>query len=257
MIPSATTNLSSSTRGSKTLATSLGLAAAVVTFLVSGCDWMPGKPKPSDQWVAPDKELDFHHLFAANCLGCHGDGKIISPVISLADPVYLAVLPQETLQDIIANGVPKTAMPAFAQAHGGLLTDEQIDILAKGIRDWAQNPPAGPLPPYAAPSGDAAAREALYLAYRDAIGKAAGPGVVASDFLANRVFLGLTSDQYLRTLIIAGRPELGIPDWRSAIPGRPLTDQDIADIVAWLISQRKNEFGQPLVPAPTPVEPQP
>lgn len=52
--------------------------------------------------------------------------------------------------------------------------------------------------------------------------------------------------EYLRTLVLAGRPELGIADFQTVIPGRPLSDGDISDIVAWLISQRKNEFGQPL-----------
>lgn len=237
-------------RVKKSAAPLLGSLAAAVALTVSGCDWMPGKPTPAERWVEPEKVLDFHRLFTTNCLGCHSDGKVISPAISMADPVYLALVPENTLRSIIVNGVPKTPMPAFAKENGGMLTDEQIDVIVKGIREWAKDPPPAPLPAYSAAPGNAEAGETLYAIYKEAIRKSAGEGVVSHGFLTNPAFLGLCSDQYLRTILITGRPELGIPDWRNAIPGRPLSDQDIADLVAFLISQRKNEFGQPLVPAP-------
>jgi hypothetical protein len=48
----------------------------------------------------------------------------------------------------------------------------------------------------------------------------------------------LVSDQALRTSIIAGRRDLGHPDWRGYPPGQPLTAQQVADVVAWLASKR-------------------
>jgi cytochrome c oxidase cbb3-type subunit III len=48
----------------------------------------------------------------------------------------------------------------------------------------------------------------------------------------------LISDQGLRTLVITGRPDFGAPDWRGNVPGRPMTDPEISDVVAWLSSQR-------------------
>jgi hypothetical protein len=119
----------------------------------------------------------------------------------------------------------------------------------KGILAWRKPVPAGTsLPPYAAAPGNAASGETLYKAYTDAVAKAGGGAMLRDKFMANPTFLGLVSDQYLRTLIIAGRPELGIKDYQNIIPERPLSNEDISDIVAWLISQRKNEFGQPLSP---------
>ena len=47
-------------------------------------------------------------------------------------------------------------------------------------------------------------------------------------------------NQGLRTTVIAGRVDLGMPDWRGLVPGRPMSSQEIADVVAWLISHRKN-----------------
>jgi cytochrome c oxidase cbb3-type subunit 3 len=216
----------------------------------AGCDWMPGKPDEKvDKWKAPTAVTDFHELFMESCQGCHGDGKTIGGAITLNNPTYLAVLPEATLRQVIVQGIPGTMMPPFSISNGGMLTDEQINILVKGILAWRQPVPAGTmLPPYASPAGNAANGETLYKAYTDAVAKAGGEKMLKDGFYTNPAFLDLVSDQYLRTLIIAGRPELGIPDFQKIIPGRPLSDEDISDIVAWLISKRENEFGQPLSP---------
>jgi cytochrome c oxidase cbb3-type subunit III len=50
--------------------------------------------------------------------------------------------------------------------------------------------------------------------------------------------LALASDQTLRTVIIAGRPDIGQPDWRNDLPGHPMSDQEVTDVVEWLSSQR-------------------
>ena len=55
-------------------------------------------------------------------------------------------------------------------------------------------------------------------------------------------YLALVGDQALRTIIIAGRPDIGQPDWRHDEPGgkprSPLSAQDVDDIVAYLASLR-------------------
>jgi cytochrome c oxidase cbb3-type subunit 3/ubiquinol-cytochrome c reductase cytochrome c subunit len=48
----------------------------------------------------------------------------------------------------------------------------------------------------------------------------------------------LVSDQGLRTVLIAGRPELNAPDWRGNVPGKPMSEQEVTDVVAWLASKR-------------------
>jgi len=45
--------------------------------------------------------------------------------------------------------------------------------------------------------------------------------------------------------VIVGRPDFGAPDWRGNIPGKPMTSQEISDVVAWLASQRPKFPGQP------------
>jgi mono/diheme cytochrome c family protein len=193
---------------------------------------------------------NFTQLYMQNCNGCHGADGNIGGSISLDDQTYLSVVPVEKVREIIANGIPRTLMPPFSQANGGVLTDNQIDILVAGISAWKKGTPSPDLPPYSAPPGNAATGEHTYAAYVAALGKSADASMFKDGFLTNRAFLGLSSDQYLRTLIITGRPELGIPNYQNAIPGQPLTSQQISDMVAWLVSQRKNKFGHPLTPPP-------
>jgi hypothetical protein len=51
-------------------------------------------------------------------------------------------------------------------------------------------------------------------------------------------YLALTTNQNLRTSIIVGRPDLGMPDYRFLNAGRALNDQDVADLVAYMASKR-------------------
>lgn len=240
-------------------------ALAAVTLV--GCkegqsfdDWMPGKPKIENVWKPPTEITDFTELFKESCQGCHGYGTVGGAAIALDNPTYLSIISAEQLNNIIANGVKGTTMPAFAIRNGGLLTDEQIDIMVKGILAWkgAHPAPAGPFPPYAAPLGNPANGEKVYAEYLAAalkreplLAEPEHPTVPREDFLSNFAFLDLVTDQYLRTLIIAGHPEMGLANWKEAIPGKPLSDQEISDMVAWLSSKRLNEFGRP-APQPTP-----
>jgi cytochrome c oxidase cbb3-type subunit 3/ubiquinol-cytochrome c reductase cytochrome c subunit len=67
--------------------------------------------------------------------------------------------------------------------------------------------------------------------------------------IVDPTYLALVSDQYLRSIIIAGRPDQGMPDWRGD-SSQPLTDQQVTDIVAWLGSKRIASPGQPYLPHP-------
>ena len=50
-------------------------------------------------------------------------------------------------------------------------------------------------------------------------------------------FLALINEQTVRTTVIAGRPDIGEPDWRGHIPGRAMTDDEITDVSAWLMAR--------------------
>src|SRR5258708_34540633 len=117
-------------------------------------------------------------------------------------------------------------MPAFAQSAGGLLTDEQINVITSGIvLRWGRkgildgtNPPS-----YAAKTtADAARGEAAFGTYCASCHGSEGHGESKASAINNDSFLALVSDQGLRTIVITGRPDLGAPDWRGNVSGKPM-----------------------------------
>src|SRR5271154_4864823 len=114
----------------------LALAAAVLALV--GCSRIPGRPGPGPEVVRPDEILDFPTLYKANCAACHGENGRNGAAISLANPVYLAVAGEENLREITAKGVPGKLMPPFARSAGGMLTDQQINVLSHGMmQQWS------------------------------------------------------------------------------------------------------------------------
>jgi cytochrome c oxidase cbb3-type subunit III len=212
-----------------------------VIALFSSCDWMPGKPKESDRWRPPQEEKDFAVLYEANCIACHSNGKTIGASVSMNDPLYLAILPRDVLRKVVADGIPGTAMPALAENNGVGLTDAQIDVLVQGLYKWAEAKPVttGDLPPYSAPVGDVNRGATAYNTYCAKCHGAEGKGNKAGS-VVDSDYLRLVTDQYLRTVIIVGRPELGMPNYQQDEPGKPMSSEEISDLVAWLASHRQN-----------------
>ena len=220
--------------------------AMALAALLPACDWMPGKPTHAQAWQSPHSVLDFEKIYTENCRGCHGTKDDPSGAITLDNPTYIAVIPRDTLRSIIAGGVTGTAMVAFSEEHGGMLTEKQIDVLVEGITALgAKNPPSGPLPAYSGPLGDVAAGQTAFGTFCASCHGVDGTGGKAGS-VVHPAYLGLVSDQYLRTIVIAGRNDLGCPDFQNRVPGKPMSEEEISGIVAWLVSQRRNEFGQPL-----------
>ena len=224
----------------------LGPLAAI---LASGCGAPHGQPAAGSEVLPPKEVLEFGTLYAENCAGCHGTDGRGGAAIALADPVYLAIADDAAIRKVIANGVGGTAMPAFAESAGGMLTDAQIDVITKEIRSrWSQRGivDAANAPSYAPKStGDARRGEAAYKTFCESCHGPGGGGGPKGSAITDGSFLALVSDQGLRTIVITGRPELGAPDWREDVPGKPMSDQEITDVVAWLASRRVANPGQP------------
>ena len=206
------------------------------------CSSISGKPASGSEVPRPDQVLDPQLLFARNCAGCHGaDGKD-GAALNLSNPVYLAIVDDETLRLTISQGRPGTAMSAFARQAGGMLTDEQISAIIRGVRTrWGtKDALAGASPPHyasAVPGDPHRGREA-YATFCSACHGVDGKGGPKAGSVTNDAYLSLISDQGLRTIVIAGRPDFQMPDWRGYVSGRPMTEQEIADVVAWLASLR-------------------
>jgi len=220
-----------------------GLFCAALAGAAFGCSGAPGAPTADSEVVAPNEVVDFGALYATNCAGCHGENGAGGAAVALADPGYLAIADDAAIRRVTANGVPGTAMPAFAQSAGGLLTDEQIDVVVNGIRTrWAKPNALGgrEAPPYAAATrGDPARGADVYARDCGSCHGADGRGGPRASSIVDRAFLALVSDQSLRTAIIAGRPELGAPHARiDAAGGSAISSEDVSNVVSWLATQR-------------------
>jgi len=220
----------------------------VVLIVAAGCD-LPGKPRPGDRPVPPDQVLDFAALYGQNCAGCHGAEGKLGPAPPLNNALFLKIVPDSVLQNVIAEGRPGTPMPAFAESRGGTLTAAQVKVLAEGIKPrWSASVGVGSAepPPYPIAGGDVkGAPERGALVFGKACAGCHGSQGEGDEAGAiyDRSFLALMSDQALRRYAITGRPDLGMPDF-AANEGRgdsfqPLSATDIDDLVALLARWRE------------------
>jgi cytochrome c oxidase cbb3-type subunit III len=225
------------------------LVAVVMVAVVagSGCNSSPGRPKSDSEIIPPSQVMEFSLLYSQNCAGCHGASGKGGAAIALGNPAFLAIANDSVIRRTVASGVPGTPMPAFAQSAGGMLTDKQIDALVGGVRSWAKPDllhRATP-PPYSSQTpGDPQRGAEAYRTYCSSCHGVDGRGGNKASSIVDGAYLALVSDQELRTIVIAGRPELGAPDWRGDVEGRPMSAEEISDVVAWLSSQRPQFPGQ-------------
>jgi len=235
------------------------LVVIVALSSLMGCNVrLPGKPTEAERWRAPEDVSDFNELYTMNCAGCHGIGGKLGASRPLNDPLYLSFVPDAALKQVIAQGSNGTNMPAFSQQAGGVLTDRQIELLISGMRvSWSKPDDfkGVQIPTYSATatptnefvfnhvsadaSGSVSAGATAYQTYCARCHGPDGSGGSAGSIVDPNL-LNLVSDQGLRTTVVVGRSDLGKPDWRSNLPGHPMSPQEIDAIVAWLAAHRKN-----------------
>lgn len=230
-----------------------------IVLTLTGCSTPPGKPKYEDRHLRPDQVLDFSTLYGQNCAACHGGGAKTpiaqagknGPAPPLNDKVFIDIVSDSVLRDVITRGRHGTLMPAFAISEGGLLTSEQVEVIVAGIRStWGGKPNVNtPIPEYleGKTKGDKERGKKLFAGACAGCHGTTGegrPGVAGA--INNFDFLSLISDQALRRLIITGRPDLKVkmPDYEETTNRDlkdfkpPLTGQDVSDLVALLASWR-------------------
>lgn len=231
----------------------IALLLTAISLVTVGCTRVPGRPGPEPEVARPEQVLDFPTLYKENCSACHGESGRNGAALPLANPVYLAIAGEGTLSQTIAKGVPGKLMPPFSKSAGGMLTDQQVAVLAQGIlHTWGtpsalagQNPP-----PYLSTlTADPARGRQAFITFCASCHGSNGagdakPSATKPGSIVDPSYLALISDQDLRSMIIAGLPDRGMPDWRTDA-AQPLTDQQTTDIVAWLASQRTINPGQP------------
>lgn len=208
----------------------------------------PGKPDPAEKWLPPAAITDFASLYQTNCAGCHSIDNSPAASQPMNNPLYIRFAGESNIREAIAKGIPGTAMPGFSQEVGGELTEEQIDILVKGILAFSEASkeviPEN-LPDYEFREGDVTLGEKTFGVFCASCHGADGAGIEGgAGSIVDPNYLALVSPQGLKTAIVAGRPELGMPDYRHLVPGRVMSNAEIDAVVAWLISQRASTISE-------------
>ncbi len=197
-------------------------------------------------------------LFIDQCSSCHGKygeggpnpatiGSVIPPISSKG---FLSTFTDDTLFNIITNGLSDRGMAAFSQGKGGPLDDSKIEELVSYIRHWETDPPVvaeyiPPTPstsassgadlnssPPSADQGVAARGPALFASWcanchgSDGM-KAVGPNQI---IIVAPAFLVTKQDTELVDTIYNGFPKPNkMPAFRTVF-----SSQDISDLLAWL-----------------------
>jgi cytochrome c oxidase cbb3-type subunit III len=207
-----------------------------------GCDRKIGPPNDQEELMRPDNVASFDRLYKQNCSACHGEDGSGGPALDLANPKYQAVVDDASMKQWITSGMPGTQMPAFGEPAGGFLTPQQVDVLVAGMRTrWNHNDQnAADMPPYSSNAvGNIEHGQDVFRVSCTSCHQQGHQKITDASYLA------LVNDQSLRTIVIAGRPDLGHPDWKQVRHGQPSTNQDVTDVIAYLHSLRSDTPGQP------------
>lgn len=193
-------------------------------------------------------------LFAQDCAVCHGD-KAQGRVGATLDKDFPGIRVDVLLKQIISTGVPGSVMPAWAKAQGGPLNDAEIDDLVAYIRSLGNQAPTVPAGPTATarprpspaatyPAGNSTRGTKLYADNCALCHGANGEGRVGA--LLQKDWSGINVESFLDNTIARGVAGSRMPAWAKSYGG-PLTDQEIADVAAYIRTLKK-----PTQPPPTP-----
>ncbi len=212
------------------------IALALVLTLVIGGFFLFSLLKEPTRMAATGEEFRLRavaqgeELFAENCAMCHGaKGQGVPQIGSvLYSKDFLTAMDDAALHEVIRDGRPNTAMPAFGEEHGGSLSAHQINELTAFIRNWESTAPVLPPVPQAARSERAAAGAELYNDTCAICHGENGQGGIGRT-LNSEEFLTAFDDAYLKEAIASGRPRLGMPTW-----GKVLSPSQIEDLVIFI-----------------------
>lgn len=194
-------------------------------------------------------------LYAENCAMCHGptgQGRV-GPTLSKDFP---GINVTAALKQTISNGVPGSRMPAWSQANGGPLSEQDIDDIIAYIGTWGGiGAPVAPLPTpvpvtpqaVAGVSGDATRGAKLFAENCAGCHGARAEGRVGARLAKD--WPGIRPDLAIRQTIANGVQGSPMPAWSQA-NGGPLSEQDINDITLFILSLPPQAQPMP-TPAPT------
>lgn len=188
-------------------------------------------------------------LYAQNCAACHGatgEGRIGAKL----NDVFVSMSPEEQLTEIISDGRPGTFMPAWSEAKGGPLTDQDIQDIIAYIESWGTTyePPA-PLPPEApltiptveGVTGNPTEGYTVFQQNCATCHGVDGQGRIGKNLSA---FTAIDPGPALLETIRDGRAGTLMPAWSQA-KGGPLTDEQIENVAAYVMTLRSSPAERP------------
>jgi mono/diheme cytochrome c family protein len=182
-------------------------------------------------------------LYAENCQVCHGDQGQGRVGATLAKN-WPSIRPDLTIKNVIENGVPGSAMPAWSQDKGGPLSTAQIDSLVAYLLSWetgeafvyvplASSTPRPPITPLPDMEGDPNRGALLYDENCTVCHGPDGQGRVGATLA--KAWTAFLPEASITHVIANGVSGSAMPAW-SLANGGPLSDQEIADITAFILS---------------------
>ncbi len=182
-------------------------------------------------------------IFAENCAVCHGEDGQGRIGANLAKD-WPSIRPDLQIKETIERGVEGTLMPAWGQLYGGPLDDRQIDAVTAYILSWESGglrliyplPTADTriiLTPPPGVSGDPNRGAQLYAQNCAVCHGSQGQGRIGANLAQN--WPSIRPDLRVKTVIENGVEGSVMPAW-SQVNGGPLSDQEINDIVAFVLT---------------------
>ena len=191
-------------------------------------------------------------LYVENCAVCHGADAKGRIGVNLSQD-FPSINVDAFLKETISNGVSGSRMPAWSQANGGPLNDQDIADLAAYVAGLAGgSEPVAPAPTFVplsitpAPgvTGDPAAGSVIFAQNCVVCHGQQGRGRIGANLTKN--WPSINPSAYIRSTVENGIDGTLMPAWLDA-NGGPLTAVDIENVSAFIVS-----LGQ-AQPASTPV----
>jgi len=206
----------------------------------------------------PTEQLELGaQLYAENCAVCHGpngEGRVGAEL----SKDWPSIRPDLRVKMVIEQGVPGSPMLAWSQVYGGPLTDEEIEALmllilsweTGGLPDLSPTPtftPRPPITPIPDVEGDPNRGAVLYAENCAVCHGPNGEGRVGVTL--GQDWPAIRPDLRIKTAIERGVPGSPMPAWSQA-NGGPLADENIDDIVAFILSLSHSTQLVELTPTP-------
>jgi mono/diheme cytochrome c family protein len=196
-------------------------------------------------------------LYQENCLACHGENGEGRVGATLSKD-WPSIRPDLAVENTIRNGVPGSVMPAWSLENGGPLTEEEIDSLVLYILSWQTggmqlitpmpSPTTRPLiTPVPQVQGDPNNGAVLYDQNCAMCHGTNGEGRVGATL--DRVWTSIRPDLTVENTIRNGVEGSVMPAW-SVENGGPLAEEQIDDIVAYILTLSEDRGTPVFVPQP-------